>query len=188
MRNIILLAALLFTSTLVIGQVPGALGKFLKTDFIKKFDDIKKEAESTVMDFKAVEHEFPDQITSELRDKYDSAAGLFNNVLLSIKSDLKDKGQRKYIRRYPDKYAEDLIQRLEKPQKKYEEFLELYESEVEQGFCIPCAVGLIIQIYDLAQTGFEVFQEIKMKAKDFTEQNLEKYLMEQHHFKVWDSI
>ena len=188
MKNLILVITCMAITWASYAQ-PLALKKFLQSDFIHELDSIRQRAEKSVVDFKAIGHLYSEEDVALVRDKYDAAAGLFNNVLLNVKRDLLDKGKRKFIRKYPADYSKIMVTDLSQAKTFYEEeymytITEITDDKIN-GFAWLMS---ILTIYQLAEEGWRILSVVKDKWKDFNEKTIDKYLIEKHRFRLWDDL
>jgi len=89
-------------------QLDPALRKFVQSEIMIKFKDLKREAENSVSSFKSEMNNYkPDQI-QKVKTGYDKTADRFNQELENMKMDFLNKKKLKYIIEFPKDYARSL--------------------------------------------------------------------------------
>lgn len=187
MKNLFLIILSCFMSTVACGQ-PVALKKFLDSDFMTVFDSLRTNSKDMVLDFKAEQHEYLEEDVLLLRDKYDSLAGKFNNILLKVRDDLGDKKKRNQMRKKPDSYTEELERNLTSAKNEYEDFLDAYQGITENYEYGAGAIVVIMQIIKYGGTAVNLFNELFGEWKTLNQKIIDKHLIEKHRFLLWDEL
>ena len=170
-------------------KVEGAMGGFLKTDFMIKFQDLKVEAESMAETFKRNQRRFSANDVSRVRMGYEKTARRFNQVLADIKNDFQNKEKLKMIARFPDMYADGLRADML-------ELSDYYASNFQQPIAdatgnsidgSPMAI-LLVELIKLSSTAVTHLIEVRKNARKYDDAYLNKHLMQNYAFKSWNEI
>ncbi len=162
---------------------------FLQTEFMRKYRELKLEAESLASTFKAQANHIRPEEVARVKRAYMKIADEFNRQLVEIKRDFLDKKKMKMIRFNKDVYANSLQYRLRELQDIYSHDFEQVVAEVtgsDQYSAIPLAA--ILSLIKLAQDFTEYLINANYEAKRVKEEHLNQYLVEPHRFRDWVEI
>ena len=166
-----------------------ALNQFLNTDFFREYNELRERAERSVRDFKMVQNRYSEEDIQNVADAYNASAESFNHVLENIKIDLLHKEKRKYLISYPESYSKQIEADLYRAREFYANTFQKEVSRVTQGEITGVALlALLPQLIKFAEAGIGVFKRIQEEIKNFNEQMLNKYLIENNRFRSWDEI
>lgn len=166
-----------------------ALNQFLNTDFFREYNELRDRAERSVRDFKMIQNRYSEEDIQNVADAYNASAESFNRVLENIKIDLLHKEKRKYLISYPESYSKQIEADLYRAREFYANTFQKEISRVTQGEITGVALlALLPQLIKFAEAGIGVFKRIQEEIKNFNEQMLNKYLIENNRFRSWDEI
>jgi hypothetical protein len=166
-----------------------ALNQFLNTPFFHEYNEVRERAEKSVRDFKMLQNRYSEEDIQNVADAYNASAENFDRVLINIKEDLLHKEKRKYLISYPTSYSKQVETDLNRAKEFY---ANTYQKEVARvtkgeitGVALLTALPLVIKYAELA---IGIFKKIQDEVKQFNEDMLNKYLIENNRFKKWDEI
>jgi hypothetical protein len=197
MKKYILLTFLFLNAFAGIFAQPGrgtnspyaGLNKFLATDFIKKFDEARDNAEEGIKNFKRLKTQYSASDVDRVISAYNASADRFNDVLYKIKDDLLDKDRRKLIIASPDTYADAMENQLNRAKDFYAANFQRTVTEVTQGSITGSAFLLLLpELLNYLNVAFGAFQSFKTEIKKYNEAMLEQYLIAPHRFRSWEEI
>ena len=166
-----------------------ALNQFLNTDFFREYNELRDRAERSVRDFKMIQNRYSEEDIQNVADAYNASAESFNRVLENIKIDLLHREKRKYLISYPESYSKQIEADLYRAREFYANTFQKEVSRVTQGEITGVALlALLPQLIKFAEAGIGVFKRIQEEIKNFNEQMLNKYLIENNRFRSWDEI
>ena len=166
-----------------------ALEGFLNTEFMKKFKEIKLEAESLAATFKAHAPMLSPDDVRRVRIAYGHIADKFNMQLLDIKKDMMDRKTQKLIRTHPEMYSNSLQYKLSELKDDYSQDFEKVVAEVT-GSDSYSAIPLVA-IFGLIKLAVDFTNYIAManfESRRVKEEILEFRLIEPYSFRNWDDI
>lgn len=170
-------------------KVDEALNQFLDTKFMKKYIEMRNEAERTVSDFKQKSSLYEPADVKSVEQGYAATQREFDKVLLDIKQDLTDRKKRKFIEEFPEMYANNMSSQLD-------DLNDFYAENFQQR--LRDATGdeidgspLLLLITELIGATSELvgkYVALKIQSKKFTDGYLQENLVEPYEFKDWDDI
>ena len=188
--NLILLSVF-FISTVKAQSID--LYQFYKSPFLIKFDNTKSRMEKSVTDFKAIAHLYSENEIALIRDSYDAAIDIYNNMLSEIVSCFADRRKYSFARKYPESYAKIVFSDFYKAWILSSEGYLYTRTDLTEGV-MP---GWRYWIYDYSffqrflkdiQLAFTGIQEIQYRAMKGDRDVLTCFLLEEYHFRLWDDL
>jgi hypothetical protein len=170
-------------------QLDPALRKFVQSEIMVKFKDLKREAENSVSSFKSEMNNFkPDQI-QKVKSGYDKTADRFNQELENMKMDFLNKKKLKYIVEFPKDYARSLELNFRELAQYYAEnfqqpLQDVRQSKEDGGI----VVALFLELFKLVPEVINHFNEMKEMAARYDDAYLEKWLVTPFKFLTWSEI
>lgn len=170
-------------------QLDPALRKFVQSEIMVKFKDLKREAENSVSSFKSEMNNFkPDQI-QKVKSGYDKTADRFNQELENLKMDFLNKKKLKYIIEFPKDYTRSLELNFRELAQYYAENFQQSLQDVRQskedGGIV---VALFLELFKLVPEVINHFNEMKEIAARYDEAYLDKWLVTPFKFLTWAEI
>lgn len=170
------------------GKVSPALTNFKETEFMKKFQDLRIEAESTVRTINERQDEFEPATLNKLRTYYDQTADRANNVMDGVKNDFLSKKKLKMIVEFPEMYSEGL-------QFKLNELSDFYSNNFQQTLADAQVIEedgsvllLIVELVSLTKGLVDYYSAIKKEARRYNESYLNQHLVAPYRWKTWSMI
>lgn len=170
-------------------KVDQALNQLLDTKFMKKYIEMRNEAEKTVLDFKLVANQYDPADVKAVEQGYIATQREFDKVLIDLKADLTDPKKRKFVQKFPEMYGNGMESKLD-------DLGEVYAVNLVQP--IRDATGneidgspLLLLITELIGATSELVSKyinLKIQAKQFSDGYLQENLVEPYEFKDWDEI
>jgi len=170
-------------------QLDPALRKFVQSEIMIKFKDLKREAENSVSSFKSEMNNFkPDQI-QKVKSGYDKTADRFNQELENMKMDFVNKKKLKYILEFPKDYSRSLELNFRELAQYYAEnfqqpLQDVRQSKEDGGIVI----ALFMELFKLVPEVINHFNEMKEMAARYDDAYLEKWLITPFKFLTWTEI
>ena len=165
------------------------LQKFMKTPFMKKYQEIKLEAESLAGTFKALAQKFDPQEVGRVRKAYNKIATKFNLQLQEIKNDFMDKKKLKLIRQHPEMYSNSLQYKLRELKDEYSQDFERVVAEItgSQSYAaIP--LGAILGLIKLSIDFTNFLASANFASRQHKSDHLDRFLIEPFKFRPWDEV
>lgn len=170
-------------------QLDPALRKFVQSEIMIKFKDLKREAENSVSSFKSEMNNYkPDQI-QKVKTGYDKTADRFNQELENMKMDFVNKKKLKYILEFPKDYSRSLELNFRELAQYYAEnfqqpLQDVRQSKEDGGIVI----ALFVELFKLVPEVINHFNEMKEMAARYDDAYLEKWLVTPFKFLTWTEI
>ena len=170
-------------------QLDPALRKFVQSEIMIKFKDLKREAENSVSSFKSEMNNYkPDQI-QKVKTGYDKTADRFNQELENMKMDFVNKKKLKYILEFPKDYSRSLELNFRELAQYYAEnfqqpLQDVRQSKEDGGIVI----ALFVELFKLVPEVINHFNEMKEMAARYDDAYLEKWLITPFKFLTWTEI
>lgn len=170
-------------------QLDPALRKFVQSEIMIKFKDLKREAENSVSTFKSELNNYkPDQI-QKVKTGYEKTADRFNQELENMKLDFVNKKKLKYILEFPKDYARSLELNFRELAQYYAEnfqqpLQDVRQSKEDGGIVI----ALFMELFKLVPEVINHFNEMKEMAAKYDDAYLEKWLVTPFKFLTWTEI
>ncbi len=185
--------ALLLTATALPAQpnkkVGPALSKFLNTEFMTKFRDLRIQAESQAISAQSRKDELKPADFMRLRSAYDQTASRANSLIENIKQDFLNQKKLKSIAQFPDMYSDGLRYKLQDLSDFYTANFQqvLADAEVKDvdGSAI---LLLVIELIGLSKGLTDYFAAIKKEARQYTEAHLQENLVLPYRWRYWDEM
>jgi hypothetical protein len=170
-------------------QLDPALRKFVQSEIMIKFKDLKREAENSVSSFKSEMNNYkPDQI-QKVKTGYDKTADRFNQELENMKMDFLNKKKLKYIIEFPKDYARSLELNFRELAQYYAEnfqqpLQDVRQSKEDGGIVI----AIFMELFKLVPEVINHFNEMKEMATRYDDAYLDKWLVTPFKFLTWTEI
>lgn len=166
-----------------------ALGKFLNTEFMIKFHDLKLEAESAAMNVIAKEQKMKPDDVAKVRTAFNQTAQRANKILEGIKQDFLDPKKLKSIESMPDLYSDGLKLRLIELQEFYSMHFQqtLADATADQVDGGPLLL-IITELINLTRGLTAYFAQMQREARMYTEDYLNQHLIKPHRWRYWNEV
>ncbi|MGB1242266.1 MAG: hypothetical protein ACPG49_07085 [Chitinophagales bacterium] len=170
-------------------KVDEALNQFLDTKFMKKYIEMRNEAERTVADFKQKSSLYDLADVKSVEQGYAATQREFDKVLLDIKKDLTERKKRKFIEEFPEMYANNMSSQLDDLNDFYAENFQqrLRDATGDEVDGSPLLL-LITELIGATSELVSKYVALKIQSKKFTDGYLQENLVEPYEFKDWDDI
>lgn len=195
MNKSIQLFILLLFSTAAFAQpnkkVGPALTKFLNTEFMVKYRDLRIEAESAAIGAQSRKDQMKSSDVFRLRTAYDQTATRANQMLEGIKQDFLNGKKLKSIAEFPDMYSDGLRYKLQDLADFYAANFQqaLADASVEKEQVDGSAVLLlVVELIGLTKGLTNYFADIKREARQYTEAHLQENLVQPYRWRYWDEL
>lgn len=186
----ILVISLLLTQNALLGQdVYIGLRQFMDTNFMREYEKMRDESERTVRRFKRDAHRYSEDQVQYVANAYNDSAEQFNQTLYNIKGDILDKQKRRFIVLYPDDYSKQVECDLYRAKDFYSKNFQRAMVEVTgDGSETSSFLLALTTLITVGQGAFDLFVRFKDEWKRYNEGILNKYLIEEYRFRLWDEI
>lgn len=195
MKNALILFALLLACFSAVAQpnkkVAPALYKFLNTEFMQKYRDLRIQAESDAIRVQSGQAELKPTDQFRLRTAYDQTASRANHLLESIKQDFQNPKKMKSIAEFPEMYSDGLKYKLQ-------ELADFYTANFQQALADASvkkeevdgsvALILIVELIGLTKGLTNYFADIKRESKQYTEKYLLEHLVQPFRWRYWEEL
>lgn len=195
MKNALVLFSLLLACCSAVAQpnkkVAPALYKFLNTEFMVKYRDLRIQAESDAIRVQSGQAELKPAEQFRLRTAYDQTASRANQLLESIKQDFQNQKKLKYIAEFPEVYSDGLKFKLQ-------ELADFYAANFQQALADAqvkkeevdgsVALLLIVELIGLTKGLTNYFADIKRESKQYTEKYLLENLVQPYRWRYWEEL
>ena len=191
--NIVLLLLLTASATAQPNKKVGpALSKFLNTEFMMKYRDLRIEAESAAIGVQSRKDEMKSSDIFRMRTAYDQTATRANQILEGIKQDFLNAKKLKSIAQFPDMYSDGLRYKLQ-------ELADFYAANFQQALADAASVDkeqvdggaillLVVELIGLTKGLTNYFADIKREARQYTEAHLQENLVMPYRWRYWDEL
>lgn len=195
MKNILIFCSLMLACLSAIAQpnkkVAPALYKFLNTEFMVKYRDLRIQAESDAIRAASGQAELKPAEQFRLRTAYDQTASRANQLLESIKQDFQNPKKMKSIAEFPEMYSDGLKYKLQ-------ELADFYTANFQQALADAqvkkeevdgsVALILIVELIGLTKGLTNYFADIKRESKQYTEKYLHENLVQPYRWRYWEEL
>ena len=166
-----------------------ALGKFLNTEFMVKFHDLKLEAESAATNLIAKEQKIKADDFSNVRTAYNQTAQRANKILEGIKQDFLDPKKLKSIESMPDMYSDGLKLRLLELQDFYSSHFQqtLADATADQVDGSPL-LFIITELINLSRGLTAYFTQMQRESRIYSEDYLNQHMVKPHRWRYWNEV
>ncbi len=170
-------------------KVGPALSKFLNTEFMTKFRDLRIEAESAAINAQSRKDELKPADLMRLRSAYDQTASRANGLLENIKQDFLNSKKLKSIAEFPDMYSDGLRYKLQ-------ELADFYTANFQQVLADAqvknvdgsAILLLVVELISLSKGLSDYFAAIQREARHYTEMHLQENLVQPYRWRYWDEM
>ncbi len=173
-------------------KVGPALSKFLNTEFMLKYRDLRIEAESAAIGVQSRKDQMKTSDIFCLRTAYDQTASRANQILEGIKQDFLNGKKLKTIAEFPEMYSDGLRYKLQDLSDFYAANFQqvLADASVEQDEQIvgSAVLLLVVELIGLTKGLTNYFAEIKREARQYTEAHLQENLVQPYRWRYWDEL
>lgn len=187
-------AAILLLSVSLLSAQPNkkvgpALSKFLNTEFMTKFRDLRIQAESAAISAQSRKDELKPADLMRLRSAYDQTASRANGLIENIKQDFLNQKKLKSIAEFPEMYSDGLRYKLQDLSDFYTANFQqvLADAEVKDvdGSAI---LLLVVELISLSKGLTDYFAAIRREARQYTEAHLQENLVQPYRWRYWDEV
>jgi cell division protein FtsN len=173
-------------------KVGPALSKFLNTEFMVKYRDLRIEAESAAIGVQSRKDQMKTSDIFRLRTAYDQTASRANQLIEGVKQDFLNGKKLKSIAEFPEMYSDGLRYKLQ-------DLSDFYAANFQQVLADASAgedeeiVGsavllLVVELIGLTKGLTNYFAEIKREARQYTEAHLQENLVQPYRWRYWDEL
>lgn len=195
MKNAVILFCLLIACFSAVAQpnktVAPALYKFLNTEFMQKYRDLRIQAESDAIRVQSGLEQLKPTEQFRLRTAYDQTASRANQLLESIKQDFQNQKKLKTIAEFPDMYSDGLRYKLQ-------ELADFYAANFQQALADASVkkeevdgsvtMLLIVELIGLTKGLTNYFAAIKRESKQYTDKYLHENLVQPYRWRYWEEL
>lgn len=195
MKNAVILFCLLLASLGASAQpnkkVAPALFKFVNTEFMQKYRDLRIQAESDAIRVQSGQEQLSPTDRFRLRTAYDQTASRANQLLESIKQDFQNQKKLKTIAEFPDMYSDGLRYKLQ-------ELADFYAANFQQALADASVkkeevdgsvtLILIVELIGLTKGLSNYFAEIKRESRQYTDKYLHENLVQPYRWRYWEEL
>lgn len=170
-------------------KVGPALSKFLNTEFMTKFRDLRIQAESAAISAQSRKDELKPADFMRLRSAYDQTASRANGLIENIKQDFLNQKKLKSIAQFPDMYADGLRYKLQDISDFYTANFQQVLADAEVKDVDGSAVLLlVVELISLSKGLTDYFAAIKREARQYTDAHLQENLVQPYRWRYWDEM
>lgn len=172
-------------------KVGPALSKFLNTEFMMKYRDLRIEAESAVLGVQSRKDELKPADRIRLRTAYDQTATRANQLIEGVKQDFLNAKKLKSIAEFPEMYSDGLRFKLQDLSGFYTANFQqtLADASVAREHVDGSAVLLlVVELIGLTKGLTNYFADIKREARQYTEAHLQEHLVQPYRWRYWDEL
>ncbi len=172
-------------------KVAPALFKFVNTEFMQKYRDLRIQAESDAIRVQSGQAELKPADQFRLRTAYDQTASRANQLLESIKQDFQNQKKLKTIAEFPDMYSDGLRYKLQ-------ELADFYAANFQQALADASVkkeevdgsvtLILIVELIGLTKGLSNYFAEIKRESRQYTDKYLHENLIQPYRWRYWEEL
>lgn len=167
-------------------EISTALSEFMQTEFMRKFSDLRVQAETEIAAFRASSAQYDPQQVARVRTAYDQTAQRFNGLLNKIKMDFLDRQKLKYITEYPETYSRGLELDIRELSDYYSQNLQQTLADVTNNQQDGSALLiLLIDLVKFSSSAIQHFKRIRHEARRYTDSYLNTHFVRPNHFKSW---
>ena len=176
-------------NSLAYKNVDKALYGFLQTDFMRRFRDLKFNAENEVGRFKSLSNQLEPEQVARVKSAYTKIAHQFNQELEAIKRDFLDRKKMKLIKNNKEMYTNSLRYRFQELQDDYSQnFLRILVETTGDDRYASATLAAIFGLIRLTRDITNFLLEAKHNARMIKEEHLNRFLIEPHSFKPWYEV
>lgn len=176
-------------NSLAYKNVDKALYGFLQTDFMRRFRDLKFNAENEVGRFKSMSTQLEPEQVARVKSAYTKIAHQFNQELEAIKRDFLDRKKMKLIKNNKEMYTNSLRYRFQELQDDYSQnFLRILVETTGDDRYASATIAAIFGLIRLTRDITNFLLEAKHNARMIKEEHLNRFLIEPHSFKPWYEV
>jgi hypothetical protein len=164
-----------------------SIERFKNTEFMLRFNDLKRQVEGDAEDFVAQRSRFSGQDVRKVQSAYERTAVKFNQVLLDIKQDFMDKEKIKMINKFPQMYSDGLANKINDLERVYRENLQLALSQVTDN----SGSAILAVLLELIKASTELsayFKGIKYEKQAMSEEYVNQHLIQPNRMASWREL
>lgn len=172
-------------------KVGPALTKFLNTEFMVKFRDLRINAESAALQVQSNKEGLRQEDLFRLRGAYDQTATRANQLLTNVKQDFMNSKKLKSIAEFPEMYSDGLGYKLQDISDFYAANFQqaladasISKEEVDGG----AFLLLIVELIGLTKGLANYFSDIRREARQYTDAHLQEHLVMPYRWRYWDEL
>lgn len=158
------------------------------TEFIRKYKDYHETIQATVAQFKTVATDFPTEDVREVQYAYQSTRQNFDKILETLKKDLMDKQNRKFISNNPDRYTQFVSQELDLAFKNYQKTVQEKIGEITGEEIVGLGPEQIKLILNFLFDVIGVIRTIEDELAKMNEQYIEENFIAPLRLKAWEKL
>lgn len=197
MKNVLLLPILLFclcsrTDAQPNKKVGPALSKFLNTEFMVKFRDLRISAESAALQVQSNPTGLAQADVFSLRSAYDQTATRSNQLLENVKQDFLNPKKLQTIAEFPEMYSDGLRYKLQ-------ELSDFHTANFQQALADAAVKGyddvdggpmllLFLELISLTKGLTGYFSDIRRESRMYSESYLQEHLVQPFRWRYWDEL
>jgi hypothetical protein len=190
-----LLFALLSIATPILAQpnkkVGPALSRFLNTEFMVKYRDLRIGAESAALSVQSNRGQMKPEDVIRLRTAYDQTAFRANQLLDNVRQDFLNGKKLRSIAEFPDMYADGLAFKLTGVRDFYAANFQQTLADLTPADSTrdgSATLLLVIELISLTKGLTGYFAELRREARSFTEAHLQENLVQPYRWRYWDEL
>ncbi len=158
-------------------KVAPALSKFLNTDFMLKYHDLRIEAESAVINVQTSPG-IQGSDLYRLRAAYDQTAQRANKIIETIKQDFMNRKKLKSIGEFPEMYSDGLRYKLQELADFYAMNFQQPLADLSQNQVDGSAIFLLVtEMIGLTKGLIDYFGQLERESKLYTDSYLQEHLV-----------
>lgn len=169
-------------------KVAPALSKFLNTEFMLKYHDLRIEAESAVINVQT-NPQIQGSDLYRLRAAYDQTAQRANKIIESIKQDFMNRKKLKTVGDFPEMYSDGLRYKLQDLADFYAINFKQPVADLTQNQVDGSAIFLLVtEMIGLTKGLIDYFGQIERESKMYTDTYLQEHLVLPYRWRYWDEL
>lgn len=169
-------------------KVAPALSKFLNTDFMLKYHDLRIEAESAVINVQTSPG-IQGSDLYRLRAAYDQTAQRANKIIETIKQDFMNRKKLKSIGEFPEMYSDGLRYKLQELADFYAMNFQQPLADLSQNQVDGSAIFLLVtEMIGLTKGLIDYFGQLERESKLYTDSYLQEHLVLPYRWRYWDEL
>lgn len=166
-----------------------ALKTLQSTAFFNEYKELRERSHAAVRNFKLIQDRFSKEEVENVIYAYNSSADYFNAALENIKTDLMDKGKRRYLITYPDAYSKQVEADLYRAKEYYANTFQKEVTQLTNGQITGAAlIALLPEVIKYAKLAIELIKQVDSQIKKMNEAILDQYLIDPYRFMSWEEI
>ena len=173
-------------------KVAPALSKFLNTEFMMKYRDLRIEAESAAISVQSKRDQMKSSDVFRLRTAYDQTATRANQLIEGVKQDFMNSKKLKSIAQFPEMYSDGLRFKLQDLSDFYAGNFQqaLADATVDENEEVmgSAVLLLVVELIGLTKGLTNYFAAIKRESRQYTDAYLQEHLVQPYRWRYWDEL